>query len=519
MFQYLEKFKKLPKELQEAMTSAAAVKVIDELEKKYGINLNVLVMKIMVKEIPWSGIAEYLVKEKNIEKDKAEKMKKEMEEKLFNEVSGYLGISQAMPKDGAEDSKAKEANSVKVKKDVSEPEDVLDGIPDVEARMPEAEEKKQASSSIEGFHLRRRPEAKISSAPPVIDADKTAEEILPKALGIIGIQGGDEILSSRLKNIIKIYLKGVRDGLDTAETLKKPKDVGGLGLSADKAEKIVKVLKENKNSGEFTENKFAPAPDKSAYGRLGDSSFAKTVTAKPQFKSVDQIMDVEYEFKTNKEEKKADDKKPAQNQPPAELPAEKEIKEDNKKLGGDRKIVQPGNKEAVKEGGGRELAPPPPTVINPKEIKKEALKSKKASGAEQEEKKTVQVRRQPILSPLGDKKRMDDILKPPGRLQGPVEELGNMDLVNFKRLADEPKEAAKKIKEKIELLGEESYTKRHQGINAWRNSPLYKMYLAIGQQSIKEGKPVEEVIKEKNGQSLSAEQFNAVLDLNKELRV
>ena len=48
MFDYLTKFNELPRELREKVSSPAAIVAVDALEKKYGVNLAALVLKVMV---------------------------------------------------------------------------------------------------------------------------------------------------------------------------------------------------------------------------------------------------------------------------------------------------------------------------------------------------------------------------------------------------------------------------------------------------------------------------------------
>ena len=123
---------------------------------------------------------------------------------------------------------------------------------------------------------------------------------------------------------------------------------------------------------------------------------------------------------------------------------------------------------------------------------------------------------------LPGKTRMDDIkYVPKTKLTGPVDELGEMSLIDFRRLSDDPAVAATSIKGKIKLLEEDNYSQRLLGIKAWRESPLYKLYLSIGQESIGEHKSIEAVIIDRlkaNAEYLTQEEFNAIMDLNKDLR-
>lgn len=112
-------------------------------------------------------------------------------------------------------------------------------------------------------------------------------------------------------------------------------------------------------------------------------------------------------------------------------------------------------------------------------------------------------------------------VKMPVNLTGPVEELAAMTLQNFRRLASGPAQQAEKILAKIALLEKDSVTKKAQGIEAWRNSEVYRLYLDLGEESLKSAKNIAAVIKSRldtNQESLSVEEFAAISDLNKNLR-
>ena len=104
---------------------------------------------------------------------------------------------------------------------------------------------------------------------------------------------------------------------------------------------------------------------------------------------------------------------------------------------------------------------------------------------------------------------------------GPLDEIKYMDLINFRRLDREPVKSAEKIKSKINLLAEEDYGKRLEGVKFWRLSPINKLYLEIGSSSISENKPVDVIIEERKMAGLdylTADEFKVIMDLNKSLR-
>lgn len=106
------------------------------------------------------------------------------------------------------------------------------------------------------------------------------------------------------------------------------------------------------------------------------------------------------------------------------------------------------------------------------------------------------------------------------RLTGPVEELRSMTLKDFRRLSRDPREATLKLKDKIDLLEEQSFDMKTRGIKAWQDSEVNKLYLDILRKSL-EGSPITEVIAGLEAQampSLSKAEFDSVMELNRKLR-
>jgi len=105
-------------------------------------------------------------------------------------------------------------------------------------------------------------------------------------------------------------------------------------------------------------------------------------------------------------------------------------------------------------------------------------------------------------------------------IYGSIEELAHITLDDLRYMSKNFSESLAKIKQKIEMLKDESYEKRTLGIKAWRQSPAYLNYLTLGRQGVEEGKDVAQIIKEKQLQSelcLTWDEFMAVADFNEEL--
>ncbi|MBU1036817.1 hypothetical protein KKF32_02140 [Patescibacteria group bacterium] len=189
------------------------------------------------------------------------------------------------------------------------------------------------------------------------------------------------------------------------------------------------------------------------------------------------------------------------------------------------------SKIALKE----QLVPPvrkvPPVVVDipkPKEVEIKARPPKIELIKKVEPIKIKkQVKALPVKQPVRPQRAvkegkvaMRDVRKD-YKLVGPVEELVSLSLQTLHRLASKPQEQVQKILEKINRLGEDSLAKKTAGIQGWRRSPLYKMYLAIGQASMEHGVSVKDIINQYHAQGkdiLTMEEFETISDINKKLR-
>jgi len=121
-----------------------------------------------------------------------------------------------------------------------------------------------------------------------------------------------------------------------------------------------------------------------------------------------------------------------------------------------------------------------------------------------------------------NKLKMSDIgTKKMRQVISPVEELREITLIIFRRLSDNPIEAAQRIINKIYSFEKESLIKRAMAVKYWRQSEVYKLYLEVGRSSMEKNIPVEKIIENKilaNEKTLTNEEFKAISDLNKKIR-
>ncbi|MFN3302024.1 MAG: hypothetical protein ACK413_03300 [Patescibacteria group bacterium] len=180
---------------------------------------------------------------------------------------------------------------------------------------------------------------------------------------------------------------------------------------------------------------------------------------------------------------------------------------------------QPSLKKEVEIGNHPEIAKliEPKPVFLEKESKEESQTEVSLPETKIEikrpEEKPIQIK-----EPTSDEKKVEDISFQP-RVFGPIEELSTMRLVDLQRWGG--KKTTEIILDKINLLGEESLTKKAQGIQAWQKSPLFKLYLEIGEEALEKKKTLKEIIDERKNQNrptLEIDDWQAINELNEKLK-
>lgn len=134
----------------------------------------------------------------------------------------------------------------------------------------------------------------------------------------------------------------------------------------------------------------------------------------------------------------------------------------------------------------------------------------------------------PVVSPAsrpaqtnGVRPIVTDVVAPSRRLSGPIDELQNLSLNEFRRLSSDPKEAIIKIHDKINLLEEQGVGQKILAVKAWRSAPVNLLYLEISRAALLAGRTIEEIAREREaaGQTfLSGVEIQAINSLNGMLR-
>jgi hypothetical protein len=201
---YLQKFKALPKELQEAVSSEEKIKALDEIEKKYNLKLVKLVIRLMIKDILWDDLEKFLEENFKLTNEKAIELKKELSEKIFNEVMGYL----------KEIPKTEEMPSLT--KITQQKDEIIEEI------------KKKFGLVFEDEILEKRFNNIIESYFKEIRNEIQTEEMLSRSKKI----GGLELPKEKVDGIMKM-IKEIKKNLDSS-FIQEKKTEGGTILSSFK---------------------------------------------------------------------------------------------------------------------------------------------------------------------------------------------------------------------------------------------------------------------------------------------
>ena len=124
------------------------------------------------------------------------------------------------------------------------------------------------------------------------------------------------------------------------------------------------------------------------------------------------------------------------------------------------------------------------------------------------------------VSPKQTDRVLTDI-QPVRRLVGPIDELGNMTPAEFRRLSTTPADAVQKIEDILSTLERQNYEDRVKGIQAWRQSPMNQLYVAMTNAALMDGGGMAEVAAKRRSageESLSPAEIRALSSLNERLR-
>lgn len=476
----LQKFSQLPAEIKNTLSGPEFLGVIEALEEKYQSKLVIFFISLVVGDLMLADLEKEL---KLILPPEAvsETMAKfsAMISALKNKFPGQLAIAGDLPDNRASFSFSTE---------------------------DEAE--------VDKF------KAIFSSSSKISNYEQIADSILLES----GLSQSDEIMMSRLRGIVVARLREVRDDLETIDALKKSRKIGGMEFSSEQIDKILKLIK-SRLSNKPTDTPEAKSIIFPVSKPIKMSDASGPLSLKEKIKKSG--IDYRQMFNFRKAE--------SQNVPIAEKKEEKPaISQTSHNIQKPSGLLVKAGMPVIKEEGGLPVIKMPDDImIKPKRMDFEARLKQEPTAVMSPTFKNNQSPIKPFPQPAKNvmppkslgaqqsrKPKLDDI-RFTKKLIGPIEELAYMTLIDFRRLAENPTLATKKIKDKIDLLEKESFAKKIEGIDAWHKCEVNKFYRLLGQKSMTDGVSIENIINERlqtGKPTLSVDEFNVVMELNRQLR-
>ncbi|HBW74335.1 MAG: Protein TonB [Candidatus Magasanikbacteria bacterium GW2011_GWA2_45_39] len=342
-----------------------------------------------------------------------------------------------------------------------------------------------------------------SSVPngPAADFESQAEALLGRLATDIAPD-----LKSRVKMLLMSYMKGIRQEYAVRERLLQSVENGGLGWTDGRADLFLKQMKAF--SGQVSQES-APPPAKPI--TLSQVNKVSSASSDAMNKKIEPnlLPEIEPEMHVSKMSEAPPQPRVVPQPKPVSLPRVVPPKPEPKKQ--EPLSVPPISRTS---DGIRASTPQVLKIVEEKGEKPRVVQHTDAI-ASQKQPPHIAIPQ----TPSGKADVKDIAYKP--RLVGPIDELRTLTLVDFRRLSRNPQVAADKIHSKVDLLGEESFEKKIKGVLAWRACEVNQLYNTLLNESLTSKKPVKEVLAARVSRkepTLTTEEFQAVMNLNRQLR-
>lgn len=385
-----------------------------------------------------------------------------------------------------------------------------------------------------------------TDAQEVQTVEQLVEGLSDQVMSMVGLSFDNDDLKKRFHTIVTAYFKDLRDALETKSKMTMPKPSGGMGMTEEQAGKVMGTLTAKLAEFEAAMKSRVQDEKKQFVAKQAE----KQLTERDEFERKEKAsLDRTYAKATGAEVPPEPQPAPKPAAPPKVIPVTQEKKAPIP-APAPAKPAEPVTSTPPPAPAPKPSTPPPASpksapITSPPAPEQEKPSSDDAFDEffKQNEAKADQAKsaapvpkpsaastpppaspkpapRTPPPAPMTGKTVVSDVKAAPTKLVGPVEELRSIALRDFRHLSKDPSEATLKIKDKIDLLENQSFAQKTAGIEAWRESPTNKLYLDILRRSL-EGKPVNDVIGEMEqagSEVLTKAEFDAIMALNRTLR-
>ncbi|MBU1448673.1 hypothetical protein KKF45_02405, partial [Patescibacteria group bacterium] len=307
---------------------------------------------------------------------------------------------------------------------------------------------------------------------PAVDASSELAKAVASIYGRLPNPPTDEYQVKRLRNVVSSRLRDVRSGMEVSQLLMRPVKVGGLGLERTPAEEMAKAIEAG-----YTEFRDVIATEEKRKIEQQLEEQKQKVEERKHRESEEHAQWFEEKIRSRKagetEQAKAMEgmRQLAGMTSPVDV---KETKAETAKFGTLVPIASTADSVGARtlRPGHENSAPTPPTGPKVSEMAKPGVKVSMP---------TVELAKSAAMAP----KTLDAMVYGGPKLVGLVGELKALTVSEFRRLSKEPDEAAKKIIQKVNTLGQESFERRVEGARAFQASPLQGAYMSLVAESFK----------------------------------
>jgi hypothetical protein len=495
MFDYLQQFNSLPKDLKDKVSSDSAMSLLSEIESRYRVDLAMVVMKVMIKTLTLKELPLIFASEFGLAPEQADSLTEELKTKIFAPVADYVGISSELR--------------------------VLDLYKDINLLIKEAGLLIPSEFLVE--RLKKILATYLRGVRSRIDTRASLAKDIPT--------GGLNLSAIEVDRVLKVCDSHKYKYNGEAESsIKPPVPASRLDKIISSADKAAGSVLAPKLSGEYDlkralasgETKSIAAPEMMLELKAGSKNQAPSLSEKkPEIKPVPKS---EIKTETPVLKAAAANTSPAPkvgallNEQPKNSPEKLIVQKPEansliKKLFADKSLAAKG---AIRIANISEDAP----VVSKSLAATLAVPATPvAPGKARGPLNTASARLTTSKEDVGVHKQMHDV-KPIPKIMGPLEELQFLDLMNFRRLGKTPEEMTVKVFNKIKLLEHDGYEKMIMGISAWRKSPVNRLYLKIVSDAVSSNLPLKEAITAIEGrheEGLSLEEIEAIMSLNSKL--
>lgn len=556
MFDYLQKFNSLPQDLRDRVSSASAMLAIADLESQYRVDLAMTVMKVMIKSIAVKDLPVYFMSDLGLAREAAESLTADLKAKVLFAAADYLGLSsakRAFDLDKDIEVLLKEAGlSLASANLISRFKNIIAtyfrGIRSkIDTRNSLAKDAKIGGLNLSPVeidrvfracdHLRSHgltasapaPSAPTGSAVPAAAPLKVATAPARPTTPVHPVMPAHPVVPPHPVAPAEYDLK---QALSRGE-VKRPETTKPL------AQPEIKAPAAPLDLPLAVPEEALPAPAKQVQSKtpeqvaISKSVPSKSAELKPAPKpspvapsAIHSASPAIHPVTVRANSSLSPLKPPVKSVTPPIVQAPSRLT----KVGFWSRLFK-GRKPADASKIAKEKAPLKTAPSKPAPILKSAPTSK-PTPAPVLPVKVVPPKATPVATPVSpivsanrpapasaNRPQLHDI-KPMPKIMGPVEELQFFDLVNFRRLSPDPNATTAKIFAKIKLLEGDGYDKMVAGVKAWRQSPVNRLYLRLGQEAVAKGLSLRDAIdarQKANQDYLSLEEIKAILNLNNKL--